>query len=269
MASQYANELQDLLRQARQTRGMSQDAVGAEVHMSGSQIGNYENGKAIPPDDIAVLLDAVYGTGRQIREAAAEARGEAVAPWLRPWADNEERSTLLRTFQPNLVPGLLQTESYARMVLAAGLHTEAEVEEMTRDRLARQAATLERPEPVMISAIVAEPVLRTGDPAIMKAQLEHLVDLSCRPTVHVWVIPTSAGVHVGHSGAFVIATLVNGTRIGYLDDQLEGRLASSASKLATLERRWESVNDLALPGRESRDLMLRVIDECDAHASVA
>ena len=209
---------------------MSQDALGAEVHMSGSQIGHYENGRSIPPDDVAAGFDRVFGTGDKMQQQAKRARGEAVAPWLRPWKDNEERSTLLRTFQTNLVPGLLQTEAYARMVLNNGLRSEAHVEELTRDRMARQAATLGRTNPVTISAVICEPVLRTGDPAIMKEQLDHLVEMSQRPNVHIWVIPTAAGVHAGHSGPFVLATLANGDRIGYLDDQLEGKIVSEIDR---------------------------------------
>ncbi|MDG4829084.1 helix-turn-helix transcriptional regulator [Solwaraspora sp. WMMD1047] len=255
------NEFRHTLRRERMARGMSQDALGAEVHISGSQIGHYESGRSIPPDDVAAAFDAFFGTGDKLRQQTKQARGEAIAPWLRPWKENEERSTLLRTFQTNLVPGLLQTEAYARMVLDNGLRTEAHVAELTRDRMARQAATLGRSNPVAISAIMCEPVLRTGDPTIMKEQLEHLVDIGHRQNVRIWVIPTSAGVHAGHAGPFVLATLTNGDRIGYLDDQLEGKIVSSVGKVTALERVWESVVDLALPGRLSRDLILKVIDE--------
>jgi hypothetical protein len=155
------------------------------------------------------------------------------------------------------------------MVLDNGLRAEAHVEELIRDRMVRQAATLGRSSPVTLSAVVCEPVLHTGDPAIMKEQLEYLVDISHRPNVHVWVVPTRAGVHAGHSGPFVVATLGNGDRIGYIDDQLEGKIVSGAGKVTDLERVWESVVDLALPGRQSRDLILRVIDEYEQQAELA
>ena len=189
-----ANEFRHFLRQRRMERGLSQDALGAEVHVSGSQIGHYECGKSVPPDDVAKGLDAFLGTGDECQRLAKQARGEAVAPWLRSWKENEERAILIRTYQPNLVPGLLQTEEYARTILAAGPHTEVQVEEMTRERMARQAATLSRRDPLVLTAIIGESVLRHDDPAVMKDQLEHLVDIGHRSNVHIRVVPFSAGL---------------------------------------------------------------------------
>ncbi|WP_326552203.1 helix-turn-helix domain-containing protein [Micromonospora sp. NBC_01813] len=255
------NEFRHALRRERMAQGMSQDALGAKIPISGSQIGNYESGKSIPPLDIADGLDKVLGTGTEMRELAEEARGEAVAPGLRPWTENEERATLLRMHQPLVIPGLLQTEEYARAIITAGVHTELQVEEMTRERMERKAATLDRADPVTLTAIVGEPALRYGDPSIMKDQLAHLVDIGHRPNVLVRVIPFSVGLHAGQAGAFIVATLVNDDRVGYLDDQLAGRIISTAREVGRLERLWENVSDVALSGRQSRDLIQRMIDE--------
>ncbi|MFV2085280.1 MULTISPECIES: helix-turn-helix domain-containing protein [Micromonosporaceae] len=255
------NEFRHALRRERMARGMSQDALGAKIHISGSQIGNYESGKSIPPRDIANGLDKVLDTGTEMQELAEEARGEAVAPGLRPWTENEERATLLRMHQPLVIPGLLQTEEYARAIIAAGAHTELQVEEMTRERMDRKAATLDRADPVTLTAIIGEPALRYGDPSIMKDQLAHLVDIGHRPNVLVRVIPFTVGLHAGQAGAFIVATLVNDDRVGYIDDQLTGRIISTAREVGRLEKLWENVSDVALSGRQSRDLIQRMIDE--------
>nr|MDT0662438.1 helix-turn-helix transcriptional regulator [Micromonospora sp. DSM 115978] len=257
------NEFRHTLRRERMARGMSQDALGAEIHVSGSQVGNYESGKQIPPDDILDALDAFLSTGGELKRQAQHARGEAVAPWMRSWKANEERAVLLRTFEHSVIPGLLQTEAYARAVLTAGLNSEVQVEEMTRDRMARQAKTIDRADPVTFSAIIGEAAFRHGDPAIMKDQLEHLVDIGHRPNVHIRVVPFSAGLHAGHSGAFALATLADGITVAYADDPIDGKVVSAAKDLRHLTFCWESVNALALPCDQSRALILRVIDEYD------
>lgn len=257
------NEFRHALKAARQSRGMSQDAVGAELHVSGSQIGNYESGKSVPPEDVAADLDRIFGTGTALADAAREAREEAVAPWLRPWKDSERRAVSLRWFEHSIIPGLLQTEEYARAIIEIGLHTDVQVEQMTRERMARQAATLDRAEPVILSAIIGEAALRHGPPEILKAQLERLVDIGHRPNVHVRTIPLSAGLHPGLTGAFALATLPDGRTVVYLDELTEGRVGTRGRDLRRAVAAWESANALALPWDQSRDLILRVSDELE------
>ncbi|MFC6022489.1 Scr1 family TA system antitoxin-like transcriptional regulator [Plantactinospora solaniradicis] len=255
------NDLRELLRRERTKRGMTQDQAGAAIKVSGSSIGGFESGRMVPMPDTAKTLDDLFGTGDEIQRLSAEAREEAQAPWLRPWTDNERRATLLRWFEHSVIPGLLQTEDYARAILTVGPHTPEQVAEMTASRLARQAATLERPDPPTLAAIIGEPALRYGGPTIMKDQLEHLVDIGHRPTVHLRVIPGDVGLHAGLAGAFVVATLPGGSRLGYLDDQLRGRVVSDVDEVGDLERTWESLSAVALPRDQSRDIMLKVIDE--------
>lgn len=264
-----ANEFRHLLRKHRMERGLSQDALGAEVHITGSQIGHYESGRSIPVDTMADALDGALGAGGELRSAADRSRGEAVAPWLRPWKENEARAVLIRAFQPLLIPGLLQTEEYARQVIGAGAHSEVQTEERTRERMERQAATLDRPQPVILSAIIGEAALRDGGVTLMKGQLEHLVDIGHRPNVHVRVVPFGGGLHLGHGGPFALASLPNGSRVAYIDDPLEGKVVATALELAHLDEAWESIGARALPWRQSRDLILRVIDEYEAGTSVA
>ncbi|MFY1637292.1 helix-turn-helix domain-containing protein [Solwaraspora sp. WMMB335] len=262
------NEFRHTLRQQRMARGLSQDALGAEIHVSGSQVGNYEAGRSIPPDDVAAAIDAVLGTGGTLRQQAAIARKEAVAPWLRPWKDSERRAVLLRWFEHSIIPGLLQTEAYARMVIAAGPHTEVQVEEMTRERLDRQAV-LDRAEPVALTAILDEAALRHGPPAVMKDQLDHLVDIGHRSTVHVRVVPFDAGLYAGHAGAFALAMLPDGGTVAYLDDQIEGRVVARAGELRRLVTVWERICARALPCDQSRALILRLVDEYEQQAKLA
>lgn len=229
------------------------------MHITGSQIGHYETGRSVPTDATADALDVLLSAGGDLKEAAIRARGDAVAPWLQPWADNESRAAILRWFEPSVIPGLLQTEAYARAVTAAGLHTLDQIEEAVSTRLRRQAAALDRPDPVTLTAIMDEAVLWHGHPGLMKSQLEHLLDVGLRPNVHVRVVPYAAGLHAGHAGPFVIATLPTGAPVTYVDGQLDGDVASRVGDLIRLSRRWESVCAMSLSCEQTRVLIQRVI----------
>ena len=239
---------------------MSQDALGAEIPVSGSQIGHYESGRSVPSEAMADALDRILDAGGKLQDAANTARGEAVAPWLRPWSENEERAISLRTWEHSIVPGLLQTEEYARSVFGTGWHSPDQAEEAVRTRLARQAAALDRPEPVELTAIMGEVALRQGEASIMKDQLEHLVDIGHRPNVHVRVMPISAGMHAGIAGAFAIATLPDGSTVVYLDDLVEGKIGNRARDMRRAVTAWEGVCANTLPCEMSRDLILKAID---------
>ena len=264
------NEFRHTLRRLRMELGLSQDAVGAAVHISGSQIGHYESGRSVPTEDGAEALDGFFGTGDELQRAATTARGEAVAPWLRSWADNEARAVLLRTFEHSLIPGLLQTEAYARAVIAAGPHSEDQIAEALAIRMARQTATLERRrDPVCLTAIIGEGALRYGDPAMLKDQLEHLIDIGHRPTVNVRVARFASGLHAGLTGAFAIATLPNGSQVVYLDELVEGKVGARMQDLRHAVTVWEMICGKALPCDQSRDLILRVIDEYEHRTDLA
>lgn len=254
------NDLQAMLRRLRKENGLTRDQAGASVKVSGSLIGAFESGRLIPKPDTARRLDEFYGTGDEIQKAAKAARDE-LNPWLRPWTDHEGRAVMLRWFEPLVIPGLLQTEAYARAMIACNPRMASRVDEAVERRLARQAVALDREDPVTLAAIIGEPALRIGDPKIMRPQLEHLVEMSHRPTVHIRVIPMSAGLHAGMAGPFVLASLPAGHHSAYLDDQLRGRVATDATDIGELGQIWEAVSELALPANQSRDLMLKVSHE--------
>jgi transcriptional regulator with XRE-family HTH domain len=263
------NQFRHALRRERLAHGLSQDALGAQVFVSGSQIGNYESGKSVPPSEVVKGLDEVLGTGTELQQHADKARGEAVAPWLRSWKENEERAVIVRTFQPNLIPGLLQTEDYARTVIAAGPHSPLQVDEMTRERMERQAKTLERPDPVTLTAILGEAALHHGGTPMMQDQLRHLVEVGRRPNVHVRIVPFTAGLHAGLTGAFAIATLPDGSPVVYLDTLVEGEVGTRMRDVHYAATVWEGICGRALPCELSRDLILRVIHEHEQRTKLA
>ncbi|MFD0974052.1 helix-turn-helix domain-containing protein [Plantactinospora endophytica] len=257
------SDVREVLRKQRNRAKMTRDQVGAVVGLSGASIASFEQGRMIPQPDTARLLDELFKTGDEIQRLAQEARDDARPTWLRPWTDNEQRATLIRWFEHSLIPGLLQTEAYARAILTVGPHRRDKLDELTTARIARQVAAFDRDDPPTLVAIISEAALRYGDGALMKEQLAHLVEAGEAPNVQVRILPMSAGLHAGLTGAFVVASLpgAGSPRLGYLDDQLRGRTVADAEDIRELDRTWESLSGLALPCGLSRDLILRIIDE--------
>ncbi|HEV8373410.1 MAG TPA: DUF5753 domain-containing protein, partial [Actinomycetota bacterium] len=131
--------------------------------------------------------------------------------WFRAYVDLESAATLIRSYEGQLVPGLLQTEDYMRAVIRgarvgqAPEETEREVERRVRLRLTRQTL-LTRPDAPMLWAVADEAALRrpVGGTEVMRVQLERLIDATKLPNVTLQVLPFGAGAHPAMVGAFSI-----------------------------------------------------------------
>ncbi|MFI6820654.1 Scr1 family TA system antitoxin-like transcriptional regulator [Micromonospora sp. NPDC050187] len=249
-----------VMKHARGTRGLTQEQTAEAVHVSGSLIAMFETGRRVPHPDTARALDGLLETGDLIAKMAAEARRDAQPRWFRPWAEVEREATSLRCFQPVIIPGLLQTEGYARATLASGLHVPGKVEEHVTFRLERQAL-LDRAEPPLTTFVVDEAALRRGEPTVLKDQLLHLAEIGLRARVYVHVVPFGAGPYIGQSGPFTIAATGGGEHLAFLEDQLEGRVLADPKQVSALERAWDAVRAVALPRDQSRDLILKQVNE--------
>ncbi len=201
------------------------------------------------------------------RFASAEVLGQPIdtlwpeavrrAAWFRPWVEIEREATSLRSFEVSVIPGLLQTEAYARAVLGSGPLAGDDVVQFVTARLERQAATLDRLRPPLTTFVIDEAALRRGDLDIMADQLRHLVEVGKRPGILIHIVPLAAGAHPGQAGSFVIARLGN-EEMGYLDDQLQGRVVTDANHIAELQCVWETIRAVALPRDQSAELILEV-----------
>ncbi len=179
---------------------MSQSELGALVPCDKSAVSRVEAGLTSPDEAFARACDAAFPQmgGWFIRFwQDSQTWGAAFPPALREFAAYEAEAVALWTFEHSLVPGLLQTEAYARAVLERHPHVTAEqVTERVAARLARQA--LDRDEPPLFWVLLDESVLHReiGGAKIMCDQLSQLADMARRPTVTVQVVPR-AGAHVG------------------------------------------------------------------------
>jgi transcriptional regulator with XRE-family HTH domain len=197
------------LRRLRTAAGISREEAGYAIRGSDSKISRMELGRVgFKARDVADLL-TLYG----VREAAERAMllaltdqanaqswwqafAEVVPPWFETYLGMEDAASVIRCYHTRLVPGLFQTEDYARAVIGSG-HPQAPTDEIER-RVAlrmRRARLLRRPHPPKVWAILDEAVLRRppGSQEAMGAQIEHLLELSRLPHVTIQVVPFHRG----------------------------------------------------------------------------
>jgi transcriptional regulator with XRE-family HTH domain len=208
------------LRRLREAKRITLEDAGRVIRASHSKISRLETGRVGFKDrDISDLL-TFYGVTDEKERASLRALAQrANAPgwwhdysdilpsWFEAYVGLEEVATQVRAYEVQFVPGLLQSEDYARAVTLLGHDDELprEVERRVRLRMARQAV-LERAEPPNVWAVVDEAVLRrpAGSPAVMQGQLKHLLDLAERPNITIQIMPFQAGGHSAAGGAFSI-----------------------------------------------------------------
>jgi transcriptional regulator with XRE-family HTH domain len=208
------------LRRLREAKEISREDAGYLIRASESKISRMELGRVgFKERDIADLL-SLYGiTHQEEREAllalARQANtpgwwqryGDILPSWFQTYLGLEEAATLIRTYEVQFVPGLLQTEDYARAVITHGNPgaAAAEIERRVSLRLKRQQL-LSRPDAPQFWAVVDEAALRRpmGSPVVMAAQLERLIKATELPNVTLQVLPFEVGAHAAEAGAFTI-----------------------------------------------------------------
>ncbi len=130
---------------------------------------------------------------------------DVLPAWFRVSLGLEEAATLIRGYEPQCVPGLLQTEDYARALISQGFPSEtaAEAERLVRVRMTRQQV-LTRADPPRLWMVLDEAVLRrpAGGPGVMRAQLGRLIDAAAMPNITLQVLPFAAGPHRAMYGMF-------------------------------------------------------------------
>jgi transcriptional regulator with XRE-family HTH domain len=208
------------LRRLRTEAGVSREEAGEAIRASEWKILRLENGKVgFKQRDMVDLLQ-LYGVtdpdeGAELLKLAREANapgwwqqyGDLLPQWFRAYVDLESAATLIRTYEGQLVPGLLQTEDYMRAVIGGAQLDESpeEAERRVALRILRQTV-LTREQPPRLWAVIDEAALQrpVGSPEVMRGQLERLIDATKLANVTLQLLPLGAGAHPGMVGAFSI-----------------------------------------------------------------
>lgn len=255
------------LRHYRMRAGFSQEQLGARLYCSADLVGKVEHGQRVPTLEFAAACDAIpemdtRGALVRLREhLQGHLKYRAYPGWFQDWPLKEAEAKMLRWFEPLLVPGLLQTEDYARALLRTRVgDTEDEIEDMVAARMERQAI-FSRSKPPTLWAIVDEGVIRrpVGGPEVMGHQLRHLAEVAQRPNIVLQVVPASVGAYEGLRGPFVIADFESGQSVVYLDTTVRGQIVDTADDIDAVRVTWDTLMAETLPRNVSRELVEEVV----------
>jgi hypothetical protein len=208
------------LRRLREAREISRDTAGYAIRASASKISRMELGRvSFKLRDITDLLtlygvtdaaqrDAVLRIAEQANDPAWWQTYEDVLPgWFHTYVGLEEAASLIRTYEVQFLPGLLQTEGYARAVISAGAPELSgdEVDKRADLRMRRQRI-LSGAQPTRLWAVLDESALRrlTGGRPVVQTQIRHLLAVSDRPNVTIQLMPLHPGAFTVDGGGFSI-----------------------------------------------------------------
>jgi transcriptional regulator with XRE-family HTH domain len=255
------------LRTLRQARGLTGEQAGERVERSASWISRVEGGRiGIRGRDLRDLLDLyeVDDAARRAELLDLAERGRARSWWSEytgsiseayaTFIGFEDEATRFESYEPMVVPGLLQLESYARALVESGIPqlSKREVEDRIQVRLRRQEV-LRKPDPLHLSLVLQESVLRqrVGSTQIMRDQLRHLIEAASQPNVDLRILLDEHTSPIGSFHHFVVIYLESDVPdTVYVEDFGGGRF-ERASSIRPYQDTFDRFHDLALDPAES------------------
>jgi transcriptional regulator with XRE-family HTH domain len=246
----------------RERAGLSQDELARQVQYSSFMVASIEQGRRLPPPDFVEKAEDALNAFGVLRAAAQHVgRQPGLARWFREWARLEKEAVNLSTYECRLVPGLLQTEAYARAVFGNSLPplSDGQLESQISARAERQQLLVERPN-TAFSFIVEEAVLmrRLGGVTTTREQLEHLLERGRLRNVEIQVVPADRVEHACLDGPMQLLETSYHRWLGYSEGQENGRLICDAKEVSNLQMRYAKMRSQALSHAESTSLLQRM-----------
>lgn len=274
-----ARRVAGTLREFRERAGISMVEAAKKIDHDGSWLSRVERLETRPhPNDVRALL-GMYGLDERAIEAVVTVARQAkqrgwwyrYSPLLPEWFDTyiglETDASFIRTFEPQLIPGLLQTEAYARAAMMAGSTPERpdRIDERVALRMERQAL-LTNEDPPQMRVVLDEGALRRciGGRAVMHAQVEHLIKMSEQPNIQIQVLAFETGGHAGLDGAFVLLDFLPlpvdypgaaEDKIVYVDTLLSALYLEGPAEVSAYAAAFEQLRADALEPQQSRELL--------------
>jgi transcriptional regulator with XRE-family HTH domain len=264
------------LKRLREEQGLTREQVADRIGTSETSIFRYEKGETHPQPAVVAAMLGVYGATDAERDELLEmARDARKRGWwhrhrqsLKPGFDSyiglEAAASIVRTYEAQTVPGLLQTEAYARgNIEATSLNVvPAEVEERVSVRMSRQDLVTRSTDRVNLVAILDEAVLRrhVGGPGAMREQVRHLIAMTELPNVVIHVLPFTAGAHPGMEGPFVLLSFPEpeDPDIVYLEQATSGLVPEEPEEVHRYTLMFATLLGKALPAEESVTFMAKI-----------
>ncbi|GAA1375402.1 helix-turn-helix domain-containing protein [Streptomyces beijiangensis] len=262
------------LRKLRESRGVTREAAGYSIRASESKISRMELGrvsfKARDVEDLLTLYGVTDDAEREpllglLREANMSgwwhSYGDVLPGWFQTYVGLESAASLIRIYEVQFVHGLLQTEAYAHAVVARGNPdaSPAAVDRRVALRLERQKVLVDERGPTFHAVLDEAALLRSpdGNPAVIQAQLLHLLEVSEMPNVTLQVMPFSSGWHAGESGSFGMLRFLESdlSDLVYLEQLTSALYLDKSEDVAQYERAFGQIRRDSATPEKTRDLL--------------
>ncbi|WKD32079.1 helix-turn-helix domain-containing protein [Streptomyces xanthophaeus] len=252
------------LKRFRVRAGLERTEFGERLGYSVSTIAAYEQGRRVPPPEVIDQADELLDAGGVLKEMKEEVERAQFPAFFRDAARLETQAVELHVYATKAVPGVLQTEDYARAVftMSRPLLPDGTVEQRVAARLARQEIFVHVPLPT-ISFIIEESVLRRplGGRGVMRGQLEQVMLLGQHRNVEIQVMPTDVEEHAGLEGPFTLIETRDGRRIAYVEGYKDSRLHTDRKPVRELEEQYGILRAQALTPRASLIFVEKLLGE--------
>ncbi|MFI5686838.1 helix-turn-helix domain-containing protein [Streptomyces sp. NPDC051636] len=259
------------LRLLRTERGESLRKLGEVLGWDWSLFGKMESGQTLGSPEVVQALDQHYGTPGLLLALWELAVGDPTQfkEQYRRYMLLEAEAVSLWHYGVSVLPGLLQTEGYAREVLALGGARGKELDQQVEARTGRRQL-LEGDDAPPFRALLAEAVLRTPlrDEREWREQLGYLLEVSDRSNITVQVLPQGSGLYGLVSTAVMFLRLLDGRTVAYTENAHRGELVEENGSVERLQRAYDAMRDVALNPVESRKFVLRMLEEVPCERSI-
>lgn len=241
------------LGRALEAAGMTGRQLAEALHVVPSTVSQWIHGRRMPYIKDLERIEELIGTNGYLKRNLKWITREISPEWFE-WREVEQDTTELLNYETVLIPGLLQSPSYARAVLPS--------EELVAERLERQQRVLDSQNPPVYEALLDESILyrRVGGPEVMVEALAHLIEMAGKDEIIVRIVPLTANLkRFAHS--FILAAVSSGKQVAYLSSARKGRIEEEQSEISELRRTWLHLSAAALSQIDSIALIQKAIEE--------
>ncbi|WP_327728156.1 helix-turn-helix domain-containing protein [Streptomyces sp. NBC_00487] len=246
----------------REHAGLSREEFGALVHLSKHSVASIELGRRLADQRFVELAEGATGSTGAVGGAFRHmARQPGLAAWFRTWARLERDAVYLATYECRLVPGLLQSEGYARAVFGNRIPplSDEQLEAQVAARMERQGMLRERPN-TSFSFVVDEHIVRRrlGGSEVSRGLFDHMLAHAQLRNVEIQIMPLECQAHAGLDGPLALLENPDGRHLAYAEGQETGRLIADGKEAAVLHRRYATLRAQALSPLDSVSLLERI-----------